>query len=147
MKKFLVAVFAISLMLSSTLANAEGLRADEVASFKAKYDSQFDAALAKFTVAEKKLAFDPSSVALIKNSIANLTETRRVIELNLADENAPMANVIRLADEQLGMFSLTNFKLDNLMAKVKTITCVKGKSTKKVSAIGAAKCPAGYKKK
>ncbi len=147
MKKFLVAVFAISLMLSSTPANAEGLRADEVASFKAKYDSQFDAALAKFTVAEKKLAFDPSSVALIKNSIANLTETRRVIELNLADENAPMANVIRLADEQLGMFSLTNFKLDNLMAKVKTITCVKGKSTKKVSAIGAAKCPAGYKKK
>lgn len=147
MKKFLVAVFAISLMLSSTPANAEGLRADEVASFKAKYDSQFDAALAKFTVAEKKLAFDPSSVALIKNSIANLTETRRVIELNLADENAPMANVIRLADEQLGMFSLTNFKLDNLMAKVKTITCVKGKSTKKVSAIGSAKCPAGYKKK
>ena len=147
MKKFLVAVFAISLMLSSTPANAEGLRADEVASFKAKYDSQFDAALAKFTVAEKKLAFDPSSVALIKNSIANLTETRRVIELNLADENAPMANVIRLAEEQLGMFSLTNFKLDNLMAKVKTITCVKGKSTKKVSAIGAAKCPAGYKKK
>ena len=147
MKKFLVAVFAISLMLSSTPANAEGLRADEVASFKAKYDSQFDAALAKFTVAEKKLAFDPSSVALIKNSIANLTETRRVIELNLADENAPMANVIRLADEQLGMFSLTNFKLDNLMAKVKTITCIKGKSTKKVSAIGAAKCPAGYKKK
>lgn len=147
MKKFLVAVFAISLMLSSTPANAEGLRADEVASFKAKYDSQFDAALAKFTVAEKKLAFDPSSVALIKNSIANLTETRRVIELNLANENAPMANVIRLADEQLGMFSLTNFKLDNLMAKVKTITCVKGKSTKKVSAIGSAKCPAGYKKK
>ncbi len=147
MKKFLVAVFAISLMLSSTPANAEGLRADEVASFKAKYDSQFDAALAKFTVAEKKLAFDPSSVALIKNSIANLTETRRVIELNLADENAPMANVIRLADEQLGMFSLTNFKLGNLMAKVKTITCVKGKSTKKVSAIWAAKCPAGYKKK
>ena len=39
----------------------------------------------------------------------------------------------RLADEQLGMFSLTNFKLDNLMAKVKTITCVKGKSSKKVS--------------
>lgn len=147
MKKVLVAVFAISLMLSSAPAFAEGLRADEVAAFKAKYDSQFDAALAKFNTAEKKLAFDPSSVALIKNSIANLNETRRVIELNLADENAPMANVIRLADEQLGMFSLTNFKLDNLIAKVKTITCVKGKSTKKVSAIGAAKCPAGYKKK
>jgi hypothetical protein len=58
-----------------------------------------------------------------------------------------MANVIRLADEQLGMFSLTNFKLDNLMAKVKTITCVKGKSSKKVSAIGTPKCPIGYKKK
>ena len=147
MKKIIFAVLAASLVLTSTPATAEGVRADEVAVFKAKYDSQFDAVLAKFTTAQKKLAFDSSSAALIKNSIANLTETRRVIELNLADENAPMANVIRLADEQLGMFSLTNFKLDNLMAKVKTITCVKGKSTKKVSAIGAAKCPTGYKKK
>ena len=147
MKKIIFAVLAASLVLTSTPATAEGVRADEVAAFKAKYDSQFDAVLAKFTTAQKKLAFDSSSAALIKNSIANLTETRRVLELNLADENAPMANVIRLADEQLGMFSLTNFKLDNLMAKVKTITCVKGKSTKKVSGIGAAKCPTGYKKK
>lgn len=122
-------------------------REDQVATFKAKYDPQFDSVLLKFTVAQKKLSFDPSSKALINNSIANLNETRRVIEQNLADPNAPMANVIRLADEQLGMFSLTSFKLDNLIAKVKTITCVKGKLSKKVSAIGSPKCPAGYKKR
>jgi len=108
---------------------------------------EFDAVLVRFAAAKKKLAFDASSTALIKNSIANLTETRRVIEQNLADPNAPMANVIRLADEQLGMFSLTNFKLDNLMAKVKTVTCVKGKTVKKISAIGTPKCPSGYKKR
>jgi len=122
-------------------------REEQVATFNAKYDPQFDAVLVKFTAAKKRLAFDASSSALIKNSIANLTETRRVIEQNLADPNAPMANVIRLADEQLGMFSLTNFKLDNLMAKVKTVTCVKGKTVKKISAIGTPKCPSGYKKR
>ena len=122
-------------------------REEQVATYKAKYDPQFDGVLVKFTAAKKRLAFDASSAALIKNSIANLTETRRVIEQNLADPNAPMANVIRLADEQLGMFSLTNFKLDNLIAKVKTINCIKGKTVKKVSAIGTPKCPAGYKKK
>jgi hypothetical protein len=122
-------------------------REEQVATFNAKYDPQFDAVLVKFTAAKKRLAFDASSSALIKNSIANLTETRRVIEQNLADPNAPMANVIRLADEQLGMFSLTNFKLDNLMAKVKTVTCVKGKTVKKISAIGTPKCPSGFKKK
>jgi len=122
-------------------------REEQVATFKAKYDIEFDAVLVRFTAAKKKLAFDASSTALIKNSIANLTETRRVIEQNLADPNAPMANVIRLADEQLGMFSLTNFKLDNLMAKVKTVTCVKGKTVKKISAIGTPKCPSGYKKR
>jgi len=122
-------------------------REEQVATFNAKYDPQFDAVLVKFTAAKKRLAFDASSSALIKNSIANLTETRRVIEQNLADPNAPMANVIRLADEQLGMFSLTNFKLDNLMAKVKTVTCVKGKAAKKISAIGTPKCPSGYKKR
>jgi hypothetical protein len=132
-----------SAFADSTLTSRE----EQVATFKAKYDPQFDAVLVKFTTAKKRLTFDASSSALIKNSIANLTETRRVIEQNLADPNAPMANVIRLADEQLGMFSLTNFKLDNLMAKVKTVTCVKGKTVKKISAIGTPKCPSGYKKR
>ena len=72
MKKIIFAVLAASLVLTSTPATAEGVRADEVAAFKAKYDSQFDAVLAKFTTAQKKLAFDSSSAALIKNSIANL---------------------------------------------------------------------------
>jgi len=147
MKKLLLALFAVTLALSSAPAMAEGTRVDEVAAFHAKYDAQFDQVLVKFTAAKAKLSFDKSSLALVNNSIANLAETRRVIDLNLADANAPMANVIRLADEQLGMFSLTNFKLDNLIAKVKTVTCVKGKTSKKVSAIGTPKCPAGYKKK
>ena len=139
----LLFIGAGSAFADSTLTSRE----EQVANFKAKYDPQFDAVLVKFTAAKKRLAFDASSSALIKNSIANLTETRRVIEQNLADPNAPMANVIRLADEQLGMFSLTNFKLDNLMAKVKTVTCVKGKTVKKISAIGTPKCPSGYKKR
>ena len=147
MKKLLIALLAALLVFTTYPANAEGMRVDEVAAFKDKYDPQFDAVLVKFTAAKKRLAFDASSAALIKNSIANLTETRRVIEQNLADPNAPMANVIRLADEQLGMFSLTNFKLDNLVAKVKTISCIKGKTVKKVSAIGMPKCPSGFKKK
>ena len=147
MKKLLIALLAALLVFTTYPANAEGMRVDEVAAFKDKYDPQFDAVLVKFTAAKKRLAFDASSAALIKNSIANLTETRRVIEQNLADPNAPMANIIRLADEQLGMFSLTNFKLDNLVAKVKTISCIKGKTVKKVSAIGTPKCPAGFKKK
>lgn len=147
MKKLLIALLAALLVFTTYPANAEGMRVDEVAAFKDKYDPQFDAVLVKFTAAKKRLAFDASSAALIKNSIANLNETRRVIEQNLADPNAPMANVIRLADEQLGMFSLTNFKLDNLVAKVRTISCIKGKTVKKVTAIGTPKCPAGFKKK
>lgn len=147
MKKLLIALLAALLVFTTYPANAEGMRVDEVAAFKDKYDPQFDAVLVKFTAAKKRLAFDASSAALIKNSIANLTETRRVIEQNLADPNAPMANIIRLADEQLGMFSLTNFKLDNLVAKVRTISCIKGKTVKKVTAIGTPKCPAGFKKK
>lgn len=147
MKKAILAIASIALVLSSTPAMAEGTRADEVIAFHTKYDAQFDQILVKFTAAKAKLAFDPASLALVNNSISNLVETRRVIEQNLADANAPMANVVRLADEQLGMFSLTQFKLDNLIAKIKTISCVKGKAVKKVSSLATAKCPAGYKKK
>lgn len=142
-----MAIASIALVVSSAPAMADGVRADEVVAFHAKYDAQFDQVLVKFTASKAKLSFDPSSLSLVNNSIANLAETRRVIDQNLADVNAPMANVVRLADEQLGMFSLTQFKLDNLIAKIKTISCVKGKSIKKVSSLSAPKCPAGFKKK
>lgn len=144
-----VAVSALLLIgTGSAFADTAVLSRDEqVAAFKAKYDPKFDKAYADYMVFKAKLSLDPSTKATFTSVIEDIAEVRRTINGNLADPNAAMQPIIEYAEEELGEFAVTRFQLEKLAAKVKTITCVKGKSTKKVSAIGAAKCPAGYKKK
>lgn len=148
-KVYSVAVSALLLIgTGSAFADTAVLsRDDQVAAFKAKYDPKFDKAYADYMVFKVKLSLDPSTKATFTSVIEDIAEVRRTINGNLADPNAAMQPIIEYAEEELGEFAVTRFQLEKLAAKVKTITCVKGKSTKKVSAIGAAKCPAGYKKK
>jgi hypothetical protein len=46
----------------------------------------------------------------------------------------------------IGAFEVARFEITSPKAKTATITCTKGKVTKKVTAVSP-KCPAGYKKK
>ena len=48
--------------------------------------------------------------------------------------------------ELVGAFEVARFEITSTKAKPVTITCIKGKVTKKVTAVNP-KCPAGYKKK
>jgi hypothetical protein len=58
------------------------------------------------------------------------SETKKIWETNMS----------------LDLKSLANYEKEALSVKKTTITCIKGKSTKKVTAVKP-KCPAGYKKK
>ena len=121
-------------------------RDEQVAAFKAKYDPKFDKAYADYMVFKAKLSLDPSTKATFKSVIDDIEEVRRTINGNLVDPNAPMQPIIEYAEEELGEFSVTRYQLEKLAAKIKTISCVKGKSIKKVSGLSP-KCPSGYKKK
>ena len=58
-----------------------------------------------------------------------------------------MGHVMDLPKSKLGVDTEHNFAPQlEIVADKKSITCVKGKSTKKVSAVNP-KCPTGYKKK
>lgn len=131
----------------SAFADTTALSRDEqVASFKAKYDPKFDKAYADYMVFKAKLSLDPSTKATFTSVIEDINEVRRTINGNLADPNAAMQPIIEYAEEELGEFAVTRFQLEKLAAKIKTITCVKGKTTKKVSGL-TPKCPSGFKKK
>lgn len=121
-------------------------RDDQVAAFKAKYDPKFDKAYADYMVFKAKLSLDQSTKATFNSVIEDIIEVRRTINGNLADPNAAMQPIIEYAEEELGEFAVTRFQLEKLAAKVKTISCIKGKATKKVSGLSP-KCPSGYKKK
>ena len=121
-------------------------RDEQVAAFKAKYDPKFDKAYADYMVFKAKLSLDPSTKATFTSVIEDINEVRRTINGNLVDPNAAMQPIIEYAEEELGEFAVTRFQLEKLATKIKTITCVKGKATKKVSGL-TPKCPSGFKKK
>jgi hypothetical protein len=120
--------------------------ADQVASIRATYDPQLDAAYANFLKLKAKLALDPTSRKAYDAIIKDFVETRQTIDNNLADPNSNMKTVEEYILEELGEFSTSQFKLTQLAAKIKTITCVKGKSVKKASGLSP-KCATGYKKR
>lgn len=121
-------------------------RADQVASLKAQYDPQLDLAYANFMKLKAKLSVDPSTLKSFNAVIEDFVETRATINKNLADPASNMKSVEEYIQEELGEFSTSQFKLTQLAAKIKTISCIKGKSVKKVSALSP-KCPSGFKKK
>ena len=121
-------------------------RDEQVAAFKAKYDPKFDKAYSDYMLFKAKLSLDPSTKATFTSVIDDINEVRRTINGNLVDPNAAMQPIIEYAEEELGEFAVTRFQLEKLATKIKTITCVKGKATKKVSGL-TPKCPSGFKKK
>lgn len=145
-----ISVLVSALLLigtGSAFADTTALSRDEqVAAFKAKYDPKFDKAYADYMIFKSKLSLDPSTKATFTSVIDDINEVRRTINGNLADPNAAMQPIIEYAEEELGEFAVTRFQLEKLAAKIKTITCVKGKTTKKVSGL-TPKCPSGFKKK
>jgi hypothetical protein len=121
-------------------------RDEQVTAFKAKYDPKFDKAYADYMLFKAKLSLDPSTKATFTSVIDDINEVRRTINGNLVDPNAAMQPIIEYAEEELGEFAVTRFQLEKLATKIKTITCVKGKATRKVSGL-TPKCPSGFKKK
>jgi hypothetical protein len=97
-------------------------------------------------VFKAKLSLDPSTKATFTSVIDDINEVRRTINGNLANPSAAMQPIIEYAEEELGEFVATRYQLEKLAAKIKTISCVKGKTIKKVSGLSP-KCPSGYKKK
>ncbi len=71
---------------------------------------------------------------------------RRVIDAALNSPTGDIEAAAAYAEEETGEFMMMIPELGKSVAKIKTITFVKGKASKKVSGLSP-KCPSGYKKK
>lgn len=127
-------------------ASATPTRADQVASIQDQYNPIFDAQYARLIVAKKKLVLDANAYRSFKAVLADFLEVRRVIDSNLQSSTSDLAAVKDYADEETGEFASSISGLEVQAAKIKTLTCVKGKVVKKVSGL-TPKCPKGFKKK
>ena len=89
---------------------------------------------------------DASLLKQVNSVIADFDANYAAITKGLADPNQAIQPIIDLCEEEVEEFANSIYQLKLMAGKIKTITCIKGKSSKKVSAL-APKCPAGYKKK
>ena len=121
-------------------------RAEQVVKFHTKYDSKFNDAYARFMAIQAKITYNASMKSAFKAIIKDFNDVRAFIETGLASNTEGIEVFVSYAEEELGEFDNTIYLLEKEIAKSKTITCVKGKTIKKVMALKP-KCPAGYRKK
>ena len=148
-KKTLIAALVASLMLigsAPSLADAASDRQATVDIIKAKYipilDSQHDELLAL----KAKVKSEPSLLKQVNTVLSEFDHNYAAIVEGLANPNQAIQPIIDLCEEEVEEFANYIFHLKAAAAKVKTIICAKGKTTKKVVGL-TPKCPAGFTKK
>ncbi len=120
-----------------------------------KYDPVFKDDLAKLQALQTKYGSDKTFAAAINPIMIDFRDTTARIKANITNPNSfvsgtnsmgTIQDIELYAEEEAGEFKNSIFQLQTLASTFKTLTCVKGKTVKKVSGIGVA-CPKGYVKK
>ncbi len=145
-----VIVLVSSLLLASTgpsfAVDPTPTRADQVTAIQNQYNPLFDGLYARLLVLKKKTLYDATNLPIVKSVLADFLGVRSSINSDLASASSDLETVKAYAEEENGEFGNSIYQIEMQVAKNKTITCVKGKVVKKISA-PAPKCAKGYKKK
>ncbi len=127
----------------------------DLAAIQSKYEPLFKADLDKLTALQNKYASVPEFVSAITPIMVDFRDTTARIKANWTNPNSfvdgsntygTVADLALYAEEEAGEFATSIFQLETMGKAFKTITCVKGKLTKKVTGSKPA-CPKGYSKK
>ena len=148
-QNLLIALVSTLLFISTTAVYAEDVvltRDEQIAEFQAKYDPLYDAQYARLVVVRGKILNDASMLPSFKLVMADFLGVRKFLDESIVSPTSDLDSVIAYADEELGEFENTLYLLQKQLATHKTITCIKGKTIKKVMALKPV-CPKGYKKK
>ena len=149
-------VVAALLVASTTVATADTTptvapisapsRADQIAAIHAKYDALFDSEAARLKALAPKVKLDTQLERQYKSILLDFNTMHATIYDGLASDTSDVEAMGQLAEEETGEFASWITGLEQSVLKIKSLTCVKGKVTKKVTGINAA-CPKGYTKK
>ena len=149
MKKLSLAIASVLLMTFAPSAIAEDAvvdRTTRVEQIKSRWNPVFDQQYIALTALAAKAKLDPGVWKSYQYLLEDFTEVRRVIDAALNSPTGDSEAAAAYAEEETGEFMSMIPELGKSVAKIKTITCLKGKASKKVSGL-TPKCPSGYKKK
>ena len=121
-------------------------RDQQVAYITNTYVSRLDAEMVRLNAIKAKMASQPSLLAQYKAFLSDYTGSYNTIKDALASQSADLNTTDDFAAEEVGEFDNTVYQLEQMAAKVKSISCVKGKVSKIVLGLKPV-CPKGYIKK
>lgn len=147
LRRVLIGLIGISLFANTAPAMADPLTKEQaVAIMKDKYDPKFDSQIARLESLKAK-AFTAASTKKWYIAIeADIAEVRRVINNSMTSVLEDYQGPVGYAEEETGEFDSYLSDLETKVRAIKTITCVKGKITKKVTEVKPT-CPKGFIKK
>ena len=136
------------LVFSVAPANADPVadRAATVEILKAKYVSVLDEQHKTLLDIKEQMKVDPSLLKQVNAVLADFDSNYTAIVNGLANLNQDLQPIKDLCEEEVEEFGNSIYQLQQMIKSLKTITCVKGKTTKKVVAVKPV-CPKGYTKK
>lgn len=119
-------------------------RAATVAILQQKYVSVLDTQHATLLALKEKMKVDAGLLKQVNSVLADFDSNYAAIVNGLANENQALQPIIDLCEEEVEEFGNSIYQLQQMVKKIQTIQCVKGKTTKRIVGL-APKCPAGYK--
>ena len=136
------------LVFSVAPANADPVadRAATVEILKAKYVTVLDEQHKTLLAIKEQMKVDPSLLKQVNAVLADFDSNYVAIVNGLANLNQDLQPIKDLCEEEVEEFGNSIYQLQQMIKSLKTITCVKGKTTKKVVAVKPV-CPKGYTKK
>ena len=149
LNKFLPVAITALLVLTTSSALADTTtptRDERAAQIHSQYDGIFADLAARLATLAPKLKLDANLARQYKAVILDFNTMRATINDGLASATQDVEAMGQLAEEETGEFASTVYNLEVAAAKIKTISCVKGKIIKKISGLTPV-CPKGYAKK
>ena len=143
-------ILLVAMILSAApVASAEEIavdRATRVEQIKSRWNPLFDQQYSQLVGLASKAKLDPVLLKNYKYLLDDFLHVRQVIDAALNSSTGDIEAAAAYAEEETGEFMMAIPELASQIARIKSITCLKGKVLKKVTGT-APKCPAGYKKK
>lgn len=128
-------------------AGAETLTREEtVKILQQKYVSVLDDQHKTLLAIKVKMKSEPTLLKQVNAVLSDFDTNYAAIINGLNNPNQDLQPIIDLCEEEVEEFANSIFQLEQMLKKLKTIVCSKGKTTKQVTGL-APKCPTGYTKK
>ena len=146
--KFITTLLTTTLILSAAPAVADSAsdRAATVEMLKQKYVKVLDEQHSTLLVIKSQMKAEPTLLKQVNAVLADFNSNYAAIINGLANVDQPIQPIIDLCQEEVEEFANSIYLLQQMVKKIKTISCTKGKVIKKVSGL-APVCPKGFTKK